>query len=118
MSTNRKKQRHDPDDSEARGMGESLTGLKDRLLRDEEFRAAYEELGPEFEMIASLIELRRQRGLSQEELAQAVGTRQPAIARIESGRYRGMSVATLEKLAKALKARLVIRFEEADQPGA
>jgi ribosome-binding protein aMBF1 (putative translation factor) len=117
MSTNRKKQRNDADDLEARGVGESLAGLKGQLLRDQEFRAAYEELGPEFEMIASLIELRRQRGLSQEELAQAVGTRQPAIARIESGRYRGMSVATLEKLAKALKAKLVIRFEDADQTG-
>jgi len=41
---------------------------------------------------------------------------QPAIARIESGRYRGMSVKTLEKLAHALKAKLIIRFEERASP--
>ena len=43
----------------------------------------------------------------------ALCTKQPAIARIESGRYRGMSVATLGKMARALDARLVIRFKDA-----
>jgi len=98
-------------------VGPSFAEYKAELLKDPEVAAAYAEMGPEFEMIASLIELRRERGLSQEELAEAVGTRQPAIARIESGRYKGMSVATLEKLAKALKARLVIRFEDEERVG-
>jgi len=35
------------------------------------------------------------------------------VSHIERGRYRGMSVATLEKMTRALDARLVIRFEEA-----
>lgn len=95
------------------GLGAGFSEYKKRLLEDSGVRAAYEELEPEFELVASLIALRRERGMSQDELAVALGTRQPAIARIESGRYRGMSVATLEKLARALNARLVIRFEEA-----
>ena len=116
MSKKRTKGQGDANDLETRRVGKSFSELKDRLLEDDEARAAYEELGPEFELIASLIDLRRQRGLSQTELARMVGTRQPAIARIESGRYHGMSVATLEKLAKALKTKLVIRFEEPEQP--
>ena len=94
------------------GFGADFSKYKKRLLEDPDVRSAYEELEPEFELIASLIALRGSRGMSQDELAEAVGTKQPAIARIESGRYRGMSVATLEKMARALNARLVIRFEE------
>jgi len=93
--------------------GTDFSEYKKRLLEDPEVRAAYDELTPEFELIASLIALRGRRGMSQDDLAEAVGTKQPAIARIESGRYRGMSVATLEKMARSLDARLVIRFEEA-----
>ena len=95
------------------GLGVGFSEYKKRVLEDPDVRGAYEELEPEFELIASLIALRGRRGMSQDELAEAVGTKQPAIARIESGRYRGMSVATLEKMARALNARLVIRFEEA-----
>ena len=113
--SNRKVKGKSTKDMDRRGVGESFSDLKERLLADEETRSAYEEMDTEFELIASLIELRRRRGLSQKDLAQSIGTRQPAIARIESGRYRGMSVATLEKLARALKAKLVIRFEESDQ---
>ena len=116
MSGKRKKGQRNANQLSSLGLGEPFSELKDRLLADDELRAAYEEMEPEFELVASLIELRRQRGLSQEELAQEVGTKQPAIARIESGRYHGMSVATLEKLAKALKAKLVIRFEELEHP--
>ncbi len=94
-------------------LGADFSEYKKRLLEDPDVRSAYDELEPEFELIASLIALRGRRGMSQDELAEAVGTKQPAIARIESGRYRGMSVATLEKMARALDARLVIRFEEA-----
>ena len=94
-------------------LGGDFSEYKKRLLEDTDVRAAYEGLEPEFELIASLIALRGRRGMSQDDLADAVGTKQPAIARIESGRYRGMSVATLEKMARAMNARLVIRFEEA-----
>ena len=95
------------------GLGDDFTEYKKKLLEDPGVRAAYDAFEPEYELIASLIALRRRRGMSQDDLAEAVGTKQPAIARIESGRYRGMSVATLEKMARALNARLVIRLEEA-----
>jgi DNA-binding XRE family transcriptional regulator len=51
--------------------------------------------------------LRKQRGLTQAELAEKVGVQRVYIARIESqdtaSHYRRPSLATLERLAKALK---------------
>ena len=93
-------------------IGKLFLYVKKQLMDDPEISAAYEYPDPEYELIASLIRLRRKRGISQRELAKAIGTKQPAIARIESGRHHGMSVGTLVKLAEALKGRLVIRFEE------
>jgi transcriptional regulator with XRE-family HTH domain len=48
--------------------------------------------------------------LSQEELAQRVGTSYSAISRIESGRHK-TSVDTLQRLAAALGLRFVVGFE-------
>lgn len=57
--------------------------------------------------------LRRLRGLSQAELAQRIGTKQPAIARIEQGHVP--SLRTLMRIAEALQARLVVRLEPLPQ---
>ena len=91
--------------------------LKKRLLADPEVLDAYEEMAPEFELVKSIIALRKAHGMTQDDLAKAIGSKQPAIARIESGRYRGMSLSTLEKMAHALDARLVVRLEDVKHPG-
>ena len=59
---------------------------------------------------ASLVSvLRRQAGLTQEELARRAATSQPAIARLESG-HAAPNLATLERLAHAADLELEIRF--------
>lgn len=55
--------------------------------------------------------LREHRGLTQAGLAEAIGTTQSAIARMENPAYRGWSVRTLLKIAVALRARLRVRVE-------
>ena len=90
--------------------------LKKRLLANPEVLAAHEEMAPEFELVKSIILLRKAHGMTQDDLAKAIGSKQPAIARIESGRYRGMSLSTLEKMAHALGARLVVRLEDLKHP--
>ena len=57
---------------------------------------------------------RAELGLTQGQLAQRMGTSHSAISRIESGQHRA-SVATLERLAKALNARFVMGFESGPQ---
>ncbi len=57
------------------------------------------------ELIGQLSELRRQRGLSQTEVAARMGTSQSALARLESGQA-DVRVSTLARYAAALDADL------------
>lgn len=54
--------------------------------------------------------LRQTAGLTQSQLATLVGTKQSNIARIEDADYTGYTLKTLEKITKALKAKLEIRI--------
>jgi transcriptional regulator with XRE-family HTH domain len=72
-------------------------------LKDAEFRAEYERLEPGFEVA----KLRTLRGLTQEELAQRVGTQQSSISRLESGQTEP-SVSFLRRVVEALDGQLEI----------
>ena len=81
-----------------------------RARRSPEYRAAQERLAP-YEAIARfVIQRRAELGLTQEQLAERMGTSHSAISRIESGQHR-TSVATLQRLADALGVRFVMGFE-------
>jgi transcriptional regulator with XRE-family HTH domain len=80
-------------------------------MKDPEFKKAWHELDPEFELLESMIKAREKRGLTQTELAKRRGTKQPALSRLERGGFRKATVETLKKLAKALDARLVIKLQ-------
>lgn len=85
-------------------------GSKRRRSRDPEYQAAQERLAP-YERIARFVITRRaELGLTQEQLAERMGTSHSAISRIESGQHRS-SVATLERLSHALEVRFVMGFE-------
>lgn len=74
-------------------------------LRDPEFAAAAEDLEPGYQVAR----LRILRGLTQAQLAEMVGTRQPSIARLENG-TRVPSISFLQKIAAALDARIEVRL--------
>ena len=78
--------------------------LLNEQLRDPNFRREYEALEEEFTMATEIIALRKRLNLTQKELAERVGTSQPAIARVESGNYRNLSLSFLRRLADALEA--------------
>ena len=63
----------------------------------------------ELEIGYQIARLRILQGLTQEELAERVGTRQPSIARLESGRSLP-SLSFLEKVAEALDAEMEIKI--------
>jgi ribosome-binding protein aMBF1 (putative translation factor) len=78
---------------------------RSRGYRDEQRRLA------QFEELARLvIKHRAALGISQQVLAQRIGTSHSAISRLESGRHK-TSVATLQRVAEALGVRLVLGFE-------
>lgn len=74
-----------------------------KKLQDTEFQAAAEELEPGYQ----IARLRILRGLTQAQLAEKVGTKQPSIARLENGSSLP-SISFLAKLADALDAKLEI----------
>ncbi len=78
--------------------------LLEEELRDDTFRREYDETSEEFEVAKEVIALRKMANLTQKELASRVGTSQPAIARLESGNYRNLSLAFLKRVAHALGA--------------
>ena len=83
--------------------------MKKRLLKNPEFKKLHEETRLEFEIARAVIRARIEKGLTQKELAQKIGTKQSVISRLESGRANP-SVAFLKKLAQALNSHLEIRF--------
>lgn len=84
--------------------------LHKKWMKNAEYREAYEALKPEFEVARAIIQLRGDAGLTQEELAQRLHTKQSVVARLESGRGRP-STQTLQRLAEATGTRLRISFE-------
>ena len=72
------------------------------LLKRPGVRREYEALKPKYDMIQSLIERRNQLRISQTQLARMVGTKQPAISRLEKGDYN-TTLSTFFKVANALE---------------
>ena len=87
-----------------------ISALHKKWLKDPAYKAAYENLSTEFELAQKLIEVRVKSGMSQEELAQRMGTSQSAIARLESGSAMP-SIRTLAKLALATDCEMRIDFK-------
>ena len=79
-------------------------------LKDPEFRTHYLEEKQALMLAMKIAELREKKGLSQQQLAKLMGTSQQAISRIESGKYEGFTLKTLEKIAEATGMRVKIEF--------
>jgi ribosome-binding protein aMBF1 (putative translation factor) len=78
--------------------------------KDPGYVAAYDALEEEFALAAALLKARGDAGLTQEQVAAAMGTTQAFVARLESGRGQP-STRTLERFAKATHTKLHIAFE-------
>ncbi|VWC65163.1 helix-turn-helix domain-containing protein [Burkholderia lata] len=88
--------------------------LRERALTDPEVRAEYERLNrEEFALLDAMLAARREAGLSQADVAERMGTKAPAITRLERALATGQhspSIDTLRKYAAACGKRLVISF--------
>ena len=81
-------------------------------LKSKQFRKVWKEPtgDPYLDTAFAIIKARKEKNLTQAQLAQKAGTTQQVIARLESLTYRSYSLKTLEKLAKALGKKLQTRF--------
>ena len=92
-----------------------IADLHKKWIKDPSYRRAYQALEEEFTLASALIEVRNRAGLTQKQLARKMGTTQPVVARLESGRVRP-SMRTLERLAEATGSRLHISFRARAAP--
>jgi DNA-binding XRE family transcriptional regulator len=90
----------------------SLSKLKQKAFQNPEVKEAYDDLGAEFELISSLITMREQSGLTQDQVAEKMGTKPPNISRLESGRSNP-SLKTLVSYAQACGFKLNLGFKHA-----
>lgn len=81
-------------------------------LKDPHFREIWDKPtgDPYLDTAFAIIKLRKEKNLTQSQLAKKAGTTQQVIARLESPTYRSYSLKTLEKLANALGKKPQIRF--------
>jgi len=90
--------------------GVKFSEIKERLLKDEEFRAEYEKLKPRYDVISQIIETRKNLNMTQEELAFRVGTQKSNISRLESG-TQNPSLDFLTKVAHSLGKELEVTLK-------
>ena len=87
--------------------------LKKKALKKSKVKKEYHAFEPEFSLLRELLQARQNAGLSQAEVARKMGTKAPAITRLESSLTSGKhspSIATLKKYAQALGCHLEIKL--------
>lgn len=89
--------------------------MERRALKSPAYKAALEEQEPYEQFARLVIRKRMQLGLTQQELAERMGTSHSVVSRLESGQHR-FNFATMRRLAKALDTHLVYGFQD-EAPG-
>ena len=74
------------------------------------FTEAYELLAPEYEVISQLLKARTRAGLTQDTVAERMGTTKSAVSRLEGSGRHAPSLATLRKYALAVGCELQVRL--------
>jgi transcriptional regulator with XRE-family HTH domain len=74
---------------------------EERAKKSARYRRAFASQVRRIDLAILVLEMREQAGLSQEELAERVGTTQSVIARLEDAEYKGQSLRMLERIAAA-----------------
>jgi len=84
-------------------------------MKEPGFKVGYDASHEKFTSASVLIEARTRAKLSQQQLAERMGTSQSTFARLESGSSKP-SFTTLERIAKATETRVQISLEPTTQP--
>ena len=90
-------------------MGKNFRETLNEQLRDPEFKAEWDALEPERQIIRAMLEGRGRADLTQQELAEATGITQADISRLENG-TANPSLRTLKRLASGMGMRLKVDF--------
>ena len=83
--------------------------LEKKLLSDPAVKKEYDRRAPRYMAISKLISLRLKKGMTQKEVAKKLGTKQSAIARLETGNINP-SLDFLQKIAHVMGSTLTIHL--------
>jgi len=81
--------------------------LKEQL-KNPRLKKAYEQEDVRARLAVRITELRREKKLSQAELARRLHTTQQVVSDIETFRHANLTLLTLQKIAQALNSRVVV----------
>ena len=81
----------------------------DEQLKNDDFKAEWEALEPEYTIVQALIDARTSAGMTQSELASRTGIAQGDISKLEKGNGNP-SIKTLKRLAAGMGKELKIEF--------
>ncbi len=84
-----------------------------KMMNNPGVKAEYDDLAEEFSLFDELLKARLRARMTQADIAERMGTKTPAIARLEAGggsNKHSPSLATLRKYAKAVGCELEIKL--------
>ena len=96
-------------------MGKNFRETLNEQLKDPEFRAEWQALEPERQIVRAIVEGRQAKNLTQEQLAEVTGINQANISRLENG-TANPSLRTLKRLAEGMGMELKLEFVPRVQP--
>ncbi|AWK40266.1 helix-turn-helix domain-containing protein [Photorhabdus laumondii subsp. laumondii] len=88
----------------------NLKSLKSKALANSDVKAEYDALETEFELINTLLRMRHAAGLTQNQVAQRMGTKEANIYRLEKGNGNP-TLKTLLNYARACNCELHFGFK-------
>ena len=86
------------------------TAFIEKARKREGFKKAYDDLEEEYALVREMLAARSRVGLSQEAVAERMGTTKSAISRLEGSGKHAPSLTTLKKYAHAVGCHLEIKF--------
>ena len=91
----------------------TLTDFRKKALENPAVKTAYDELAPIFALKRQMIALRKTAGLTQEQMAERLGTKKSNISRLESlNSENSPRLATVEDYARVLGYTVKVAFEK------
>lgn len=98
-------------EGKSKRQGTRFDEFEAELLKKKSIRQEYETLKPKYDIIKSLIERRNELHISQTQLARTIGTKQPAVSRLEKGDYN-TTLNTFFKVANALELDISLKAKK------
>jgi len=102
-------------EEEYRPVAHDHDAFLERAMKRKGFSAAYAQGAEEYQLARELMAARARAGLTQEQVAESMGTTKSAVSRLEAVGKHSPSVSTLKRYAEAVGCQVEIRLVPAAQ---